>query len=104
KPHDEGVLPDSDEQVPVEEEADTAEHFLLLDVLAPSQLLPDAFGESFIESHWRLRSQDFIGRPSDSACTSHRSLSAHRRRWGSRSGKSSRGRTGISPMRQAVRG
>jgi len=48
---EEGVLPDADEQVAVEEKADAAEHLLLLDALLASQGVPDAGGEGFIEGH-----------------------------------------------------
>src|SRR5437660_1640302 len=37
EPDDQRILPDADEQVAVQEEADAAEHLLLFDVLAPSQ-------------------------------------------------------------------
>src|SRR5262249_35356245 len=48
---DEPVLPDPGECVAMEEEADAAEHLLLLDILAPGQCVTDADGEGFIEGH-----------------------------------------------------
>src|SRR5215813_10288228 len=54
EPDEQRVLPDADEQVPVEQEADPAEHPLLLDVLAPGQQMPDAPGQGFVKGHRRL--------------------------------------------------
>jgi hypothetical protein len=53
---DEPVLPDSGQCVAFEEEADAAEHLLLLDVLTPGQPVPDALGQGFVEGHRRLLS------------------------------------------------
>src|SRR6516164_4944009 len=54
EPDDERVLPDADEQVAVEQEADPAEHLLLLDALEPGQSLTDALGKCFAEGHRSL--------------------------------------------------
>src|SRR5262245_43828674 len=48
---DEPVLPDPDECVAVEEEADAAEHLLRFDVSAAGQGVPNSGGEGFIKGH-----------------------------------------------------
>ena len=57
EPGDERILLDADEHVAVEHEADVAEHLLLLDALAPGQVLPDACGKRFIEGQVKLQGQ-----------------------------------------------
>src|SRR5262249_12854062 len=54
EPHDEGVLPDPYEHVAVQQEADAAEHPLLLDALLAGQGLADAPGQCFAEGHRSL--------------------------------------------------
>src|SRR5262249_26284438 len=51
KPDDQRVLPDADQHVTVQQEADAAEHLLLFDVLAPGQPLPNALSQGFIKGH-----------------------------------------------------
>jgi hypothetical protein len=48
---EERVLSHTDEQIPVEQETDAAEHLPLLDVLVPGQSLSDAFGKGFVKGH-----------------------------------------------------
>src|SRR5262249_35868293 len=56
EPHDEGIPPDADEHVAVDQAADAADHLLLLDALLAGQGVPDAGGEGFIEGHRSLLS------------------------------------------------
>src|SRR5262249_6539165 len=51
EPHNERVLPDADEQVAVEKEADSAEHFLLFNSPLACQGSADAVGQRFVKSH-----------------------------------------------------
>jgi hypothetical protein len=56
------MLPDADEQVAVQQEADAAEHPLLL-VLAPGQQVADALGQGFVKGHRCPQSTFFVGQP-----------------------------------------
>src|SRR6185312_8784913 len=51
---DQRVLPDADEHVAVEKEADAAEHLLLFDTLLATQGVTNAGGERFVERHRSL--------------------------------------------------
>jgi hypothetical protein len=53
---DQGILPDAHEHVAAEQEADPAEHLLLLGALLAGQGVPDAGGAGFIEGHRSLHS------------------------------------------------
>src|SRR5262245_34809794 len=55
EPHDQRVFPHAHEQVAVEQKADAAEHFLLVNALLPRQTFADALGQCFVEGHRRLR-------------------------------------------------
>src|SRR5262249_2476318 len=63
EPDEERVLPDPDEEIAVQQEADAAEHLLLLDALAPGESLTDALGQFFAEGHRCPRSAFFVGQP-----------------------------------------
>jgi hypothetical protein len=63
EPDEQRVLPDADEQVAVQQEADATEHPLLLDVLAPGQQVADALGKRFAEGHRSLHRGWFSGQP-----------------------------------------
>src|SRR5262245_12521066 len=56
EPGDERILPDADEHVAVEQEADAAEHLLLLDPFSAGQGVPGSGSEGFIEGHRSLLS------------------------------------------------
>src|SRR5262249_8244865 len=60
---DERILPDADQQVAVQQEADPAEHLLLLAALTPGESLTDALGKFFVEGHRCPRSACFLGQP-----------------------------------------
>src|SRR5262249_52901961 len=63
EPGDERILPDADEHVAVEQEADAAEHLLLLDPFSAGQSFADALGPFFAEGHRCPRSAFFAGQP-----------------------------------------
>jgi hypothetical protein len=60
---DEGVVSDLHEHVAVEQEADAAEHLLLLDPFLARQSLADALGQFFAKGHRCPRSAFFAGQP-----------------------------------------
>jgi hypothetical protein len=51
EPDDERILPDADEYVAVQEEADPAEHLLFLDAIRAGQRLPNALGKGLVVCH-----------------------------------------------------